>query len=116
MNDFFAQTQAPLFAHSNADASPAHLLIVDDRVDELRLLIALVRQEGYRISIAFDGAQGYHRAQALQPDLIIMDVNMPVLDGFDACRLLQNDDTTSHIPIIFLTSASDLGARLEGLH
>lgn len=114
MNDFFSQD--PSLAIRNAEASPAHLLIVDDRVDELRLLIALVRQEGYRISIAFDGAQGYHRAQALQPDLILMDVNMPVLDGFDACRLLQNDDATSHIPIIFLTSASDLDARLQGLH
>src|SRR5690606_33684991 len=93
-----------------------HLLVVDDRADELRLLIALISQEGLRISIDFDGAQGNHRAQALQPDLILMDVNMPVLDGFGACRLLQNDATTSHIPIIFLSSASELDARLEGLH
>lgn len=103
-------------APDNAEVpSPAHLLIVDDRVDELRLLIALIRQEGFRISIAFDGAQGYHRAQALQPELILMDVSMPILDGFGACRLLQNDASTSHIPIIFLSSASELDSRLEGL-
>lgn len=97
-------------------AQPAHLLIIDDRVDELRLLIALVRHEGYRLSVAFDGAQGYQRAQALQPDLIIMDVSMPVLNGFDACRLLQSDNATRHIPIIFLSSSGELESRLQGLH
>lgn len=94
----------------------AHLLIIDDRIDELRLLLSLVRQEDYRISVAFDGAQGYHRAQALRPDLILMDVSMPVLNGFDACRLLRSDPSTAHIPIIFLSSASGLDARLEGLN
>ncbi|NYT84962.1 response regulator transcription factor [Pollutimonas harenae] len=97
-----------------AEATP-HLLIIDDRLDELRLLIDVVRGQGYRLSIAFDGAQGYQRAQALQPDLILLDVHMPVMNGFDASRLLQSDPATSHIPIIFLTSASDLDSRLEGL-
>ena len=92
-----------------------HLLIIDDRVDELRLLIELVRSQSYRLSIAFDGAQGYHRAQALQPDLILLDVHMPVLNGFNASRLLKSDPATAHIPIIFLTSAKDLDDRLEGL-
>lgn len=90
-------------------SSSAHLLIVDDRVDELRLLIAPVRQNGYRISVAFNGVQGYQRARALQPDLILMDVGMPVLNGFDACRLLQSDSSTSHIPIIFLSAAAQQG-------
>lgn len=93
-----------------------HLLIIEDRVDELRLLIDLIRLQGYRISIAFNGAQGYQRAQALRPDLILMDVSMPVLNGFDACRLLQSDPATTHIPIIFLSSSSNVDARLEGLH
>jgi len=92
-----------------------HLLIVDDHVDELRLLIELIRKENYRISVAFDGAQGYHRAQALQPDLIIMDVHMPVLNGFNASRLIRNDPATAGIPIIYLTSAGDLNNKLEGL-
>src|SRR5690554_4745195 len=95
--------------------TPPHLLIIDDRVDELRLLIELVRSQNYRLSIAFDGAQGYHRAQALQPDLILLDVHMPVLNGFNASRLLKSDPATAHIPIIFLTSAKDLDDRLEGL-
>src|SRR3546814_18103872 len=61
------------------------------------------------------GAQGYQRAQALQPDLILLDVHMPVLNGFNASRLLKNDPATAHIPIIFLTSANDLNDLLEGL-
>ncbi len=95
---------------------PAHLLIVDDRVDELRLLIELLREQNYRLSVAFDGAQAYQRAQARAPDLILMDVRMPGTDGFTACRLLKSDPATAHIPIIFLTSSSDLDERLEGLH
>lgn len=92
-----------------------HILIVDDRIEELRLLIPLIREEGFRISVAFDGAEGYRRAQALLPDLIIMDVHMPVLNGFNAARLLQSDVATARIPIIFLSSANDLKDRLEGL-
>src|SRR3546814_19808117 len=93
--------------------SAPHLLIIDDRLDELRLLIELVRGQGYRISIAFDGAQGYQRAQALQPDLILLDVHMPVLNGFNASSLLKNDQATAHILFIFLPSPQHLHDPLQ---
>lgn len=93
----------------------AHLLVVDDQPDQLRLLIDVLRNAGCRISVGFDGAQAYQRALAISPDLILMDVRMPRMDGFAACRLLAADPRTSAIPVIFLTVAGELHERLNGL-
>ncbi|RKU01965.1 DNA-binding response regulator [Burkholderia sp. Nafp2/4-1b] len=95
--------------------SHAHVLIVDDQPEQLRLLIDILRDTGCRISIAFDGVQACQRAQALMPDLILMDVRMPRMDGFTACRRLAADPLTSAIPVIFLTVAGELHERIEGL-
>ncbi|CAB3772976.1 AraC family transcriptional regulator [Burkholderia sp. MSh2] len=92
----------------------AHILIVDDQPDQLHLLIDILRGTGCRISIASDGVQACQRAQALMPDLILMDVRMPRMDGFTACALLAADPQTSAIPVIFLTVAGALHERLEG--
>lgn len=100
---------------SHAVPSQAHLLIVDDRPDDVRLLVEMLRSARYRISVAADGRQAYNRAAALVPDLILLDVHMPGADGFMACRLLQADPATARIPIIFLTAAGGLDQRLEGL-
>lgn len=101
--------------HSRSVLDDAHILVVDDQPDQLRLLIDVLRQAGCRISIAFDGAQAYQRALAIAPDLIVMDVRMPRMDGFAACRLLADTPATRTIPIIFLTAADELHERLEGL-
>ncbi|WP_090688698.1 response regulator transcription factor [Paraburkholderia phenazinium] len=93
----------------------AHLLVVDDQPEQLQLLIGLLRNAGCRISVGFDGSQAYQRALAISPDLILMDVRMPRMDGFAACRLLAADPRTSAIPVIFLTVAADLHDRLDGL-
>ncbi|KVU11198.1 AraC family transcriptional regulator [Burkholderia ubonensis] len=97
------------------DLSDAHILVVDDRPDELRFLIDILRVARCRISVAFDGLQAYNRAQAISPDLILMDVRMPRMDGFVACRLLTSAPSTQAIPIIFLTAVGDLEDRIEGL-
>lgn len=94
---------------------PAHVLIVDDNPDQLRLLVESLRIGAYRISIAFDGAQGYDRAVAQQPDIILLDVQMPKMDGFVLCRQLKANPRTAHIPVIFLTAMGELDSRLTGL-
>ena len=99
----------------NTALAGAHLLVVDDQPDQLRLLIDVLRHAGCRISVGFDGSQAYERALAISPDLILMDVRMPRMDGFAACRLLAADPRTSAIPVIFLTVAGDLDERLNGL-
>ena len=101
--------------HSRSALTDAHILIVDDQPDQLRLLVDVLRNAGCRISIAFDGSQAYQRAQAIAPDVILMDVRMPRMDGFAACRVLAETPATRDIPIIFLTAAGELHERLEGL-
>lgn len=95
--------------------SRAHILAVDDNPEQLRILVEMLRQNDYRISIAFDGAQGYARAQASLPDLILLDIRMPKMDGFAVARLLKADPKTRHIPILILSSSVELEQRLLGL-
>lgn len=93
----------------------ARLLVVDDSPEQLKLLLEVLRGARFEIIVAFDGMQGYGRAVAQAPDLILMDVRMGRTDGFAACRLLKADPLTAHIPVIFLTSSSSLEERLTGL-
>jgi DNA-binding response OmpR family regulator len=95
--------------------SNTHILLVDDNLDELKLLIDALRSVRFRIGVAMDGMQAYQRALAGRPDLIVMDIRMPRMDGFTACRLLAANPETRDIPIIFLSSLSELDRRLEGL-
>lgn len=98
----------------NADHKKPCILLVDDSPEELRPLMDLLRQH-YRTIVAFDGQQGYQRALASHPDLILLDVRMPKGDGYSTCRLLKADPLTQDIPVIFLTSAYSPKERIEGL-
>ncbi|MFV0457029.1 MAG: response regulator [Pseudomonas sp.] len=95
--------------------SRPHILVIDDSPEELQLLLRVLRAQNWRLSIATEARQGYQRALALRPDLILLDVHMPQMDGFALCRLLREAPATQATPVIFLTSAGDLDARLEGL-
>jgi CheY-like chemotaxis protein len=93
----------------------AHILLIDDNIEELQLLLGVLREAGHRISLAFDAMQGYRRVTALQPDLVLLDVRMGGNDGFTTCRLLKADPATARIPVIFVTSSSTVEERLTGL-
>jgi len=97
------------------DIAGAHILVVDDCPNEIQLLIGILRASRCRISVAFDGAQAYSRAQLIAPDLILMDVRMPRMDGFTACRLLAANPATQAIPILILTAHGELDDRIRGL-
>ncbi|WP_252272766.1 response regulator transcription factor [Pseudomonas subflava] len=92
-----------------------HILVIDDTPEDIRTLLVALRAESWRLTIAHDARQGYQRALALQPDLIILDVRMPGMDGFTLCRLLREAPATQRVPVIFLTSAGALEERVEGL-
>ena len=100
---------------STSEPRSAHILIVDDNVDELKLLLEVLRDTGHRITLAFNALEGYRRATALKFDLILLDVRMGDTDGFTACRLLKANPATAKIPVIFVTSSATVQERLRGL-
>ena len=90
------------------------LLIVEDNPDVIGYLKACY-QNHFSICAAIDGKEGYELAVAEIPDIIISDVMMPEMDGFELCKKLKDDYRTSHIPIILLTAKADIPSRIEGL-
>ena len=95
-------------------ASRADLLLIDDSITDLRVLLDFLALRALRISVATQGERGYEQSVALQPGLILLDVHMPDMDGYAVCRLLKANARTADIPVIFLTSATDLDDRLTG--
>ena len=103
-----------LGGHLSVSVSP-HVLVIDDVPENIRSLLQALRAQSWRVSLATSGEQGYQRAQALEPDLILLDVRMPDMDGFALCRLLQELPRVRNTPVLFLTSANTPTERLEGL-
>lgn len=98
-----------------AGTRQACVLVVDDSAEDLALLTEFLRHARLRLVVAFDGREGYQKAAAILPDLILLDVRMPRSDGFAACRLLKADPQTRDIPVIFLSGCNELDDRLLGL-
>jgi CheY-like chemotaxis protein len=82
---------------------PRILLVEDNEMNRDMLSRRLIRR-GYEVTLAVDGAEGVARAKADSPDLILMDMSLPVMDGWDASRALKADPTTARIPVIALTA------------
>jgi len=80
------------------------ILLIDDHQTVFRLLEAIVRIKGYKLLYAESGQQGIVMARQEQPDLILLDVMMPDIDGFKVCQYLKENDGTKEIPIMFLTA------------
>jgi signal transduction histidine kinase/DNA-binding response OmpR family regulator/ligand-binding sensor domain-containing protein len=99
----------------SSDKNYQTILLVEDNED-LRLYIRSVFEEIYRIVEAVDGQDGLAKALELSPDLIISDLMMPRMDGFEMCRELKSDEKTSHIPIIMLTAKAEVEHRIEGFN
>lgn len=80
------------------------LLIEDDPDIQKMVQLSLKFQGGHQVSVAFNGREGLVKAAAELPDLILLDVMMPEMDGYEACRLLKSQTSTSHIPVVFLSA------------
>ncbi|MGB3670374.1 MAG: response regulator [Phormidesmis sp.] len=83
------------------------ILVVDDLLDNLRLLASLLTEEGYTVKKAPDGAMALSNVPRFQPDLILLDIMMPEIDGYTVCQQLKANPETQDIPVVFL-SALDL--------
>ncbi len=96
-------------------ARPPVILVADDEPVNLALIRRRLEWEQYRVETAEDGGQAVEAARRVLPDLIILDVMMPVLDGLQACRLLKEDPATRDIPVIFLSALDDTDTKVRGL-
>jgi len=83
--------------------SNARILVVDDNRSIVRLIEALLHKEGFEVLTAFDGLEGLQKAQEEKPDLVILDIVMPRMDGYETSRLLQDNPDTAAIPVLMLT-------------
>lgn len=91
------------------------VMIVDDNIDTVELLRKRLKAEGYETLEAYDGEEALQKIYESKPDIIILDVMMPKLDGYEVCSRLKSDEKTKFIPIIMLTAKSDVESRVKGL-
>lgn len=90
------------------------ILVIDDTPDNLRLLFNYLTQHGFKVLIAHDGEDGIETAEFTCPDLILLDVMMPNIDGFEVCEFLKSKPETQYIPIIFMTALIDIIDKIKG--
>lgn len=93
----------------------AHILVVDDEVDLAWALRQSLSDEGYEVSIAQDGKAALGAVARQRPDLIILDINMPRMNGLEVCHRLRHDPSCAAVPILFLTVRSRIEDRIKGL-
>ncbi|MDJ0648019.1 MAG: response regulator [Xenococcaceae cyanobacterium MO_188.B19] len=90
------------------------ILIVDDNPSNLQVLFSYLEQAGFKVLLAEDGKSAIQIAQSQTPDLILLDILMPELNGFETCQLLKSQTATKDIPIIFLTALSETLDKVQG--
>ena len=95
--------------------SKEKILIVDDTEDTVELLRKRFRADGYDTDEAFDGEEGLRKVFEYRPNLVVLDVMMPKLDGYQVCEKLKKDETTKHMPVLMLTAKSEIGDKIKGL-
>ncbi len=97
------------------DADKDRLLLVDDNLTNLQVLFQALEQEGYELLVAQSGEEALEIASTARPDLILLDINMPGIDGYETCLRLKSDDATRDSVIIFLSARGDTEDKVRGL-
>ena len=93
---------------------PKTILVIDDEMQSVKLIGILLQRRGYEIVAATLGSQGLEKARAERPDLIVLDIMMPDMDGFEVCRRLRADPTTAAIPVIMFTAKTMVDDKVTG--
>ena len=100
----------------NGELMPAKILVVDDDPNVQRLLTYTLKQEGYEVVVAADGAEGFRAWGAESPNMILLDVMLPKLDGYQvAAKIRAEEGSTGHVPIIMLTAEREVEQKVRGL-
>lgn len=92
------------------------ILVVDDEEPNLRFLTSLLGSLGYETETACNGAEAVRKTKSYCPDLVLLDIMMPDMDGYEACQLIKADAETIHIPVIMVTALADRDSKLKGLN
>jgi len=101
---------------ATVDLSAAQILVVDDEPANIDVLRQALEAEGYEVMVASSGKVALALAERFEPDLVLLDVTMPEMDGFEVCRQFKQREVTRTIPVIFLTGRDDTVALMEGFH
>lgn len=95
---------------------PKQILIVDDNEDSCQVFTRVLRKEGYEVALARDGAEGLQKISASRPDLILLDVMLPGINGFEVCRTIKNDPSLRSIPVLIISAGIDPALQEQGLN
>lgn len=93
----------------------AHVLVVDDSPTEIHVMKSILEKNGFQVSTAQSGEEGVEAAKNILPDVILMDVVMPGLNGFQATRQLSKEDSTANIPVIIVTTKDQETDKVWGM-
>jgi two-component system, cell cycle response regulator len=96
-------------------SNPARILVVDDVPAYVKQLAAILELDHYVVSEAADGFEALAKIESERPDLVLLNVMMPRLDGFETCRRIKADPSTACIPVVLVTALADEGNRARGL-
>ena len=89
------------------------ILVIDDKPENLRLLSIMLERQGYAVRKAITGKLGLRAAQTVPPDIILLDINMPEMDGYQVCQELKNNEITCQIPVIFITALDEVLDKIK---
>src|SRR5262245_23462595 len=93
---------------------PKKILVVEDDEELVQLLVFNLTQAGFEVDSATNGSDGLKKSRTIHPDLILLDLMLPELDGYAICEILRRDSTTANIPVIIVTAVAGALARISG--
>lgn len=105
----------PIAPHPTRQPSETKILVVDDEVSNLEVIGEFLRLEGYQVLTAVDGEQALERVAANQPDLVLLDILMPRLDGYEVCRRLKSNPQTVFTPVVMITALKGTDEKIRGV-
>ena len=114
MKTILPRPASAILEKEHQDSNTPTLLIVEDNRDVMHYIAGCMKDD-FNLQFAYDGKQGIDKALEIIPDIVISDIMMPNMDGFDLCTALKQDERTNHIPIILLTAKANIESKLEGL-
>jgi len=93
-----------------------NVLLVDDNPSNLRLLSGMLTEKGYKVRPAPSGALALTSAQSTLPDIVLLDIKMPGMDGYEVCRRLKADEKTRHVPVLFISAMAEVADKIKGFN